>query len=140
MPKIFSPSKMFLTFFFAHENMKKPSSKVAHNQPQFFFQYCQPAQNQPKSHFLFHKNASRCDFYIMTLSTDIKDWALKSCSSWHPYEMLFPKFNSCRTDLHKSGASIATYLTLGTSHSAYAATETELYAAKIDGLLPPNFL
>ena len=27
-----------------------------------------------------------------------------------------------------------------TSHSAYAATETELYAAKIDGLLPPNFL
>ena len=27
-----------------------------------------------------------------------------------------------------------------TSHSAYAATETELHAAKIDGLLPPNFL
>ena len=27
-----------------------------------------------------------------------------------------------------------------TSHSAYAATETELYAAKIDGLLLPNFL
>ena len=27
-----------------------------------------------------------------------------------------------------------------TSHSAYAATETELYAAKMDGLLPPNFL
>ena len=23
-----------------------------------FFQYCQPAQNQPKSQFLFHKNCS----------------------------------------------------------------------------------
>ena len=29
--------------FFAHENMKKPASKVAHNRPEFFFQYCQPA-------------------------------------------------------------------------------------------------
>ena len=27
-----------------------------------------------------------------------------------------------------------------TSHSAYVATETELVRAKIDGLLPPNFL
>ena len=27
-----------------------------------------------------------------------------------------------------------------TSHSAYAATETESNGAKIDGLLPPNFL
>ena len=27
-----------------------------------------------------------------------------------------------------------------TSHSAYVATETELYGAKIDGLLPPTFL
>ena len=27
-----------------------------------------------------------------------------------------------------------------TSHSAYAATETESVVAKIDGLLPPNFL
>ena len=26
------------------------------------------------------------------------------------------------------------------SHSAYAATETESVVAKIDGLLPPNFL
>ena len=32
------------------------------------------------------------------------------------------------------------FLSTLTSHSAYAATETELYAAKIDGLLPPNFL
>ena len=28
-----------------------------------FFQYCQAAQNQPKSHFLFHKNVSLRDFY-----------------------------------------------------------------------------
>ena len=27
-----------------------------------------------------------------------------------------------------------------TSHSAYVATGTELYGAKVDGLLPPNFL
>ena len=26
-----------LIYFFAHENMKKPSTKVAHNRPQFFF-------------------------------------------------------------------------------------------------------
>ena len=53
--------------FFANENMKKKLSKVAHNWPKFFFQYFQPAKNQPKSHFLFHKNVSLRDFYIMTL-------------------------------------------------------------------------
>ena len=37
MPKMFSTSTMFLEFFFANENMKKP------------------AQIQPKSQFLFHK-------------------------------------------------------------------------------------
>ena len=36
---------------FAHENMKKPASKVA-----------KPAQIQPKSQFLFHKNLQRRDF------------------------------------------------------------------------------
>jgi hypothetical protein len=45
----------------------KRHSKVAYNRPPFFFQYCQPAQNQPKSHFLFHKNVSLRDFYMMTL-------------------------------------------------------------------------
>ena len=52
-----SPSRMFLKFFFAHENMKKPASKVA-----------KPAQIQPKSQFLFHKNLPPRDFSIMTLS------------------------------------------------------------------------
>ena len=50
---------------FVPENMKKTPSKVDHNRPtNFFFQYCQPAQNQPKSHILFHKNGSLRDFYI----------------------------------------------------------------------------
>ena len=38
--------------------MKKPPTKVAHNRPNFFFStYCQAAQTQSKSHFLFHKYA-----------------------------------------------------------------------------------
>ena len=48
--------KMFLNFFFAYENIKTPASKVA-----------KPAQIQPKSQFLFHKNLPPRDFYIMTL-------------------------------------------------------------------------
>ena len=37
-------------------------------------------------------------------------------------------------------ASAMYFQTTDTSHSAYVATETELVGAKIDGLLPPNFL
>ena len=55
-----------LNYFFAPGNMKKTPSKVAHNRPPFF-QYCQTAQNQPKSQFLFYKKVSLRDFYIMTL-------------------------------------------------------------------------
>ena len=51
--------------------MKKMPSKVA--------QYCQPAQNQPKSYFLFHKNVSLRDFYIMTLATDNTLHSIVSC-------------------------------------------------------------
>ena len=57
MPKIFSPSTMFLKKNFAYENMKKPASKVA-----------EQAQIQPKSQFLFHKNLPLRDFSIMTLA------------------------------------------------------------------------
>ena len=39
---------------FSLENMKNLPSKVAHDRPKTFFSDCQPAQNQPKSHFLFH--------------------------------------------------------------------------------------
>ena len=56
MPKMFSPSTMFFELFVAHENMKKPASKVA-----------KLAQIQPKSQFLFHKNLPLRDFSIMTL-------------------------------------------------------------------------
>ena len=53
--------------FFAHENMKNPASKVAHNWPKFFFSVLPMAQNLPKSHILFHKNGFLRDFYVMTL-------------------------------------------------------------------------
>ena len=47
---------MFFKKNFAHENMKKPASKIA-----------EPGQIQPKSQFLFHKNLPPRDFSIMTL-------------------------------------------------------------------------
>ena len=47
--------------FFAHENMKKPASKVA-----------EPAQIQPKSQFLIHKNLPPQDFSLMTLIPMLK--------------------------------------------------------------------
>ena len=49
---------------FAPEKMQKLPSKVPHKWPKCLLKYCQPAQNQPKSNFLFYKNVS---FYIMTL-------------------------------------------------------------------------
>ena len=54
--KCFHRLKCFLKFFFAHENMKKPTSKVA-----------EPAQIQPKSQYLFHKTLPPQDFSITTL-------------------------------------------------------------------------
>ena len=65
--QLFSADATMLLFlnkhFFALENMKKPLSESA----PIFFQRCQPAQNQPKSNFLFHKNVSLHDFNVMTL-------------------------------------------------------------------------
>ena len=77
--------------FFAPENMKKPPSKVAHNRPRpFFFQYCQSAQIQPKSQFLFHKNLPPRDFSIMTLepggsSNRSRYLRVMSCSFFDKY-------------------------------------------------------
>ena len=51
---------------------KKMNSKVAHNRPNFFFLYCQLAQKQPKSQFLFQKNCSPRDLCIITLVTYIR--------------------------------------------------------------------
>jgi hypothetical protein len=68
MPKMFSPTKMFLKCFFAHENMKKPASKAA-----------KPAQIQPKSQFLFHKNLPPRNFSIITLYVVGKKLTKKGC-------------------------------------------------------------
>ena len=68
--QLFRGRSMFLIYFFyffAHENMKKTASKVAHNRLEFFFQYCQSAQIQPRSQFLFHKNLQPREFSIITL-------------------------------------------------------------------------
>ena len=57
---------MFLIFdFFAHENMKKPASKIAHNWLKSFVFI---NANRSKSQFLFHKNLPPRDFSIMTLA------------------------------------------------------------------------
>jgi hypothetical protein len=47
--------KKNLTFFFAHENMKKPPSKVAHNWSRFFFQYRPGCPNGPKTEIPYHQ-------------------------------------------------------------------------------------
>ena len=51
----------------APKNMKQTTTKVAHNRPKYFFQHCQPAQNQPKSQFMFHENCSLRDLRLLTL-------------------------------------------------------------------------
>ena len=67
---MFSLSTMCLKFFFAHESMKRPASKVA-----------EPAQIQPKSQFLFHKNLPPRDFSLMTLVSFEIFGALYMCIS-----------------------------------------------------------
>ena len=60
---------------FAPQTIKKMPSKVANIRNRLdSFLYCQPAQNQPKSQSLFHKNCSSRNLCIMTLA----DAALKS--------------------------------------------------------------
>ena len=54
---------------FVPKNMEKPTSKVAHNRP-VCFEYCQPAQDQPKYQFMFHNNCSSHDLCILTLITN----------------------------------------------------------------------
>ena len=63
--------------------MKKCLQKLLIIGPNFF-QYCQPAQNQPKSQILFHENGSQrdlCFWYIMTLLSTYTD-AMKKNASW----------------------------------------------------------
>ena len=54
----------------------------------YFFQYCQPARNQPKSYFLFHKNVTLRDFYILTYNYLVIE--LQETSSLIP--IMFLKF------------------------------------------------
>ena len=68
---------------------------------QIFFQYCQPAQNLPKSHILFHKNSSLRDFYTMnlyTLRSVIGQKMRRLCSS----QMRKSKTIALRRDLSKT--------------------------------------
>ena len=67
--------------------MKNPTSKVAHEWPNFF-SVLPMAQNQPKSQFLFLKNCSPCDLYIMTYLSQIHDYVFlffsaKECDVLH---------------------------------------------------------
>ena len=59
--------------------MKKPASKVA-----------EPAQIQPKSQFLFHKNLPPQDFSLMTLQVGMKN--VVKC-----YKDFFGYFNALKT-------------------------------------------
>ena len=73
---------MQLFSFFQKIILKMLPMKTLKNFPQKYktlrpspkFQYCQPAQNQPKSHILSHKNGSPWDLYIMTLKLSLKDF------------------------------------------------------------------
>ena len=50
----------YFQFFFAHENIRKLPSKVAHNRPQtFFFKYWLGCPNQPRIDFSCYKYVPR---------------------------------------------------------------------------------
>ena len=71
---IFSKKKFKkLNFFFAHENMKKLPSKVAHNRPNFFFSIANSPKINPNLIFYFLKLAR--DFYIMTYSVNYSGYS-----------------------------------------------------------------
>ena len=53
--------------FLSIKTWKKNAVKSCSLSAQFFFQYCQIAQNQPKSQFMFDKNWSPRDLCIMIL-------------------------------------------------------------------------
>ena len=55
-------SKNLKNIFFDPENMKKPPSKVAHNQPQTFFQYWPGCLNGPKTEIPYHQKALMQDW------------------------------------------------------------------------------
>ena len=60
-----------------HENDAFKSSKKK-------FQYCQPAQNQPKSHFLSHKNISH---FMSTIDKTIPVSIALVCQFWTEFSL-----------------------------------------------------
>ena len=58
--------------YFAHENMKKLASKVAHNQPTFFFSNANQPKSSPNLNCCSIKNIPPWDFSIMTLPLNIQ--------------------------------------------------------------------
>ena len=71
--------------------MKEHPQKLLIIGPQFFFHYCQPAQKQPKFHFLFHKKSS-CRTSISWLCHRVQD------------HLVGPKPQSKQTSYHKEAA------------------------------------
>ena len=67
MQVIVADASMFFTkLFFAHENMKKPSSKVVHNRP-ICFHYCAELPKWPKIENSYQKFVlgTLCYIYLM---------------------------------------------------------------------------
>ena len=93
MPKMFSPSTMFLKTLFCRWKHEKPASKVA-----------EPAQIQPKSQFLFHKNLPPRDFSLMTLIVAIISNLTKTLIIFQIDEENFGKME--QRELKPGGASI----------------------------------
>ena len=60
------------------------------------------------------------------------------CSS--PIQWSPQRINCNENQNLETAYSLKVDFCINTSHSAYVATEKKLYGAKIDGLLPPNFL
>ena len=52
----------FKSFFCLWKHEKNRPQKLLIISPALFFQYCHPAQNQPKYQFLFHKNWSHATY------------------------------------------------------------------------------
>ena len=90
--------------------LKKPPAKVAHNRSPIFFslQYCTPTQNQPKSHFLFHKK-SPCACGILrhwrNAATDSKRYLLITQRSL-PLQMAWGRVNEVEQSCFRSGVYI----------------------------------
>ena len=50
-------------------------------------QYCRPAQNQPKSRILFHKNRSPRDLYTVILFNGAIDWKNINCTAIESFQL-----------------------------------------------------